>query len=168
MKTYYILDSDTNTWSSEPLLLKDIMAMRGVTGSTMLADARTRLTMTVADALAASRKPRKKSPLLSMFKRMQNPEPSAAKSTAVPLTTGPMPTRLKPHRSEYKVLDRLDSCFGENFCANALEQALNTYARQGWRVLSCVLPGSNSPAEHATRDFLIVMERKVGLAPHQA
>lgn len=168
MKTYYILDTDTNTWSPEPLLLKDIMAMSGVTGSTMLADARTRLTMTVADALAASRKKRKKSPLLSMFKRMQNPEPSAAKSTAVPLTTGPMPARLKPHRSEYKVLDRLDSCFGENFCANALEQALNTYARQGWRVLSCVLPGCNSPAEHAARDFLIVMERKVGLAPHQA
>lgn len=166
MKTYYILDTDTNAWSSESLPLKDIMAMHGVTGSTMLADARTRLTMTVAEALAASRKPRKKSPLLSMFRRMQNPEAPSAKSAAVPLTTGPMPASMKPRRSEYKVLDRLDSSFGENFCANALEQTLNTYARQGWKVLSCVLPGSNAQAEHAARDFLIVMERKVGLAQH--
>ena len=80
------------------------------------------------------------------------------------------PNRFSRHccryLKEYKVLDRLDSCFGENFCANALEQALNTYARQGWKVLSCVLPGSNAQAEHAARDFLIVMERKVGLAQH--
>ena len=161
MKTYYLLDTDTNTWSPEPLPLKDIMAMSGVTGSTMLADAQTRITLTVSAAVAASHKPRLKSPTKPLL-RMDGTTRSASGGN----TAASAPAHRKAHRSEYKVLDRQAPCFGGNFCAYALEQALNTYARQGWRVRSCMMPGSSAAADAAPGEFFIVMERKVSLAQH--
>lgn len=169
MKTYFILDPDTNSWSSSHLPLNEIMATPGVTGSHLLANAHTRKTLTVAQALAEARKPALKMPTVPLIKM---PEfPTGAVSTAVP--DAKRVSRLRPaaqtavsrkkSRSEYKVLDRQDECFGGRFDASSLELVLNTYAQQGWKVLSCVPSAADRPAEPESGDFLIVMERKI---PH--
>ena len=166
MKTYFVLDTDTNSWSPMHLPLKEIMAMPGVTGSHLLADARTQQTLTVAQALAAGRKPRLKSPTIPLVAlpeaaptRKSTPVP-ASKPTSRLRPAPEMPARKKSKRAEYKVLGQGDECFGGQLDAPSLELALNTYAQQGWKVLSCVPAGGASAA-----DLFIVMERKIAAAP---
>jgi len=61
---------------------------------------------------------------------------------------------------EYKILTRKDECFSGNFDPERLEAAINTYARQGWRVVTWTTTAV--PGFGATRDELItVMEREV-------
>lgn len=50
MTTYFILDSQSNTWSDTHYPLSSILATPGITGEHILANARTRETMTVAQA----------------------------------------------------------------------------------------------------------------------
>lgn len=50
MTTYFILDRQSNTWSDTHYPLSSILATPGITGEHILANARTRETMTVAHA----------------------------------------------------------------------------------------------------------------------
>lgn len=171
MNTYFVLDPDTNTWSPNHQPLKEIMSTPGVTGNHLLANAQTQETLTVAQALASTRKPALKAPTIPLLKL----PPAAAAGKAAGAAAAPRPTTERPHksavtqplhrkkapRSEYKVLGQRDECFGGRFDAPSLELVLNSYARQGWKVLSCVQSPANPLAEPKLSDLLIVMERKV-------
>jgi hypothetical protein len=52
---------------------------------------------------------------------------------------------------EYKVLTQKDKWFSGKFDPENLERALNAYADQGWRVISC------ATAEAGNREEIIVI-----------
>lgn len=61
---------------------------------------------------------------------------------------------------EYKVLSQKDKWFSGKFDPALLEQAINAYAMQGWRVISCAtadIPGFGGPRQ----EFITVLEREV-------
>ena len=63
-------------------------------------------------------------------------------------------------RYEYKVLSQKDKWFSGKFDPAILEQAINAYAQQGWRVISCAtadIPGFGA----ARQEFITVLERQV-------
>ena len=63
-------------------------------------------------------------------------------------------------RYEYKILSQKDKWFSGKFDPMVLEQALNAYAQQGWRVVSCAtadIPGFTA----ARQEFITVLEREV-------
>lgn len=168
MSTYYLLDANSNTWSRKHVPLRAILAMPGVTDGHLLADAQTRQTLTVAEACAASRKPRLKTPdagsLLRWNKAATSAVPAARPAAGVgaPERSGGASAEKKPSRQrEYMVLDRSDRCFGGRVDAATLAHALNTYARQGWKVLSCHLGNVHSTPGEAWEELLIIMERSV-------
>lgn len=177
--TYYLLDANNNTWSRKHVPLRAILSMPGITDGHLLANAQTRQTMTVAEACAACRKPRLKTPEESLLKwnksstgktqqkpTVPKPATAAAVSLAKPTTPVPKPapaeTKQKnTSRKEYKVLDRRDQHFGGRVDADTLAHALNTYARQGWKVLSCHLGNMHTTPDEAWEEMLIIMERSV-------
>ena len=60
---------------------------------------------------------------------------------------------------EYKVLSQKDKWFSGKFDPAVLEQALNAYAQQGWRVISCAtadIPGFGA----ARQEFITILERE--------
>jgi hypothetical protein len=59
---------------------------------------------------------------------------------------------------EYKVLTQKDKWFGGKFDPEKLEQAINAYAAQSWRVISCAtaqIPGFTGTRE----EMIVVLER---------
>jgi hypothetical protein len=59
---------------------------------------------------------------------------------------------------KYKVLTQKDKWFSGKFDPEKLEQAINAYAEQGWRVISCAtadIPGFGS----ARQEFITILER---------
>lgn len=59
---------------------------------------------------------------------------------------------------EYKVLTQKDKWFSGKFDPERLEQAINAYAAQGWRVISCAT--AKIPGFTATREeMIVVLER---------
>lgn len=61
---------------------------------------------------------------------------------------------------EYKVLSQKDKWFSGKFDPALLEQAINSYAMQGWRVITCStadIPGFGGPRQ----EFITVLEREV-------
>ena len=59
---------------------------------------------------------------------------------------------------EYKILTQKDKWFSGKFDPEKLEQAMNAYAEQGWRVISCAtadIPGFGT----ARQEFITVLER---------
>lgn len=63
-------------------------------------------------------------------------------------------------RYEYKVLSQKDKWFSGKFDPIVLEQAINAYAQQGWRVIGCAT--ADIPGFGATRqEFITLLERKV-------
>ncbi|MDR3312243.1 MAG: DUF4177 domain-containing protein [Spirochaetaceae bacterium] len=61
---------------------------------------------------------------------------------------------------EYKVLTQKDKFWSQKFDPEMLEQALNAYAEQGWRLVSCAtadIPGLGV----ARNEFIAVLERDV-------
>lgn len=63
-------------------------------------------------------------------------------------------------RYEYKVLTQKDKWFAGKFDPMMLEKAINSYAQQGWRVISCAtadIPGFGS----ARQEFITVLEREI-------
>ena len=60
---------------------------------------------------------------------------------------------------EYKVLTQKDKWFSGKFDPAVLEQALNAYAQQGWRVIGCAtadIPGFGT----ARQEFVTLLERE--------
>jgi len=63
-------------------------------------------------------------------------------------------------RYEYKILSQKDKWFSGKFDPMVLEQAINAYAQQGWRVISCAT--ADIPGFGTTRqEFITVLEREV-------
>ena len=61
---------------------------------------------------------------------------------------------------EYKVLSQKDKWFSGKFDPMVLEQAMNSYAQQGWRVIGCAtadIPGFGSTRQ----EFITLLEREV-------
>ncbi len=60
----------------------------------------------------------------------------------------------------YKVLSQKDKWFSGKFDPTLLEQAINSYAQQGWRVIGCAT--ADIPGFGATRqEFITLLEREV-------
>ncbi len=60
---------------------------------------------------------------------------------------------------EYKVLSQKDKWFSGKFDPLLLEQAINSYAMQGWRVIGCAT--ADIPAFGSTRqEFITLLERE--------
>ena len=63
-------------------------------------------------------------------------------------------------RYEYKVLSQKDKWFSGKFDPIMLEQAINAYAQQGWRVIGCAT--ADIPGFGALRqEFITLLEREV-------
>lgn len=63
-------------------------------------------------------------------------------------------------RYEYKVLSQKDKWFSGKFDPVILEQAINAYAQQGWRVIGCAT--ADIPGFGVTRqEFITLLEREV-------
>ncbi|MBE6642063.1 MAG: DUF4177 domain-containing protein [Ruminococcaceae bacterium] len=63
-------------------------------------------------------------------------------------------------RFEYKILSQKDKWFSGKFDPVLLEQAINAYAQQGWRVIGCAtadIPGFGGPRQ----EFITLLEREV-------
>jgi hypothetical protein len=58
---------------------------------------------------------------------------------------------------EYKVLTERDSRFSGSFDPESLETTLNSYATEGWRVVSGFM--ANSVWKSAKSEIVIVLER---------
>lgn len=59
----------------------------------------------------------------------------------------------------YKVLTQKDKWFSGKFDPALLEQALNAYAKQGWRVIGCAT--ADIPGFGTTRqEFITILERE--------
>lgn len=62
-------------------------------------------------------------------------------------------------RYQYKVLSQKDKWFSGKFDPAVLEQAINAYAQQGWRVIGCAT--ADIPGFGATRqEFITLLERE--------
>jgi hypothetical protein len=86
---------------------------------------------------------------------------SADLSTPAPMLSGihvmPAPVRKSEGKVfEYKVLTAKDKAFGGKLDAERLEEALNAYAREGWRVVATVA-GSIHGVTSATREELVII-----------
>lgn len=178
MSTYYLLDANSNTWSRKHVPLRAILAMPGITDNHLLANAQTRQTLTVAEACAANRKPRLKTPEDTLLKwnkptTRKQPQKTTPIKPAAASTRLTKPTSLSAQRTpaaieqntasakEYKVLDRSDQHFGGFINATTLAHTLNTYASQGWKVLSCHLGNMHTTPNETWEDLLIIMERSI-------
>ncbi|MBP3706982.1 MAG: DUF4177 domain-containing protein [Clostridia bacterium] len=63
-------------------------------------------------------------------------------------------------RYEYKVLSQKDKWFSGKFDPMLLEQAINAYAQQGWRVIGCAT--ADVPGFTASRqEFVTLLEREI-------
>ena len=62
---------------------------------------------------------------------------------------------------EYKVLTERDSRFSGSFDPENLERALNSYAREGWRVVSGFMAASLWKSSKS--EIIIVLERTAAL-----
>ncbi len=63
-------------------------------------------------------------------------------------------------RYEYKVLSQKDKWFSGKFDPMILEQAINAYAQQGWRVIGCAtadIPGFTAQRQ----EFITLLEREI-------
>lgn len=61
---------------------------------------------------------------------------------------------------EYKVLTQKDKWFSSKFDPAALEDALNSYAEQGWRVVATT-SGDFPSAFGARNEIVVILERDV-------
>lgn len=62
-------------------------------------------------------------------------------------------------RKEYKILSQKDKWFSGKFDPAKLEEALNSYARQGWRVVSCASADINTVIGGSRQEMVIILER---------
>lgn len=63
-------------------------------------------------------------------------------------------------RYEYKVLTQKDKWFSGKFDPALLEQAMNAYAQQGWKVIGCATADIGSGFGSARQEFITILERE--------
>lgn len=89
------------------------------------------------------------------------PPPTAAPGQGMnfDFSTNTAAPAAAPKFYEYKVLTQKDKWFSGKFDPAILEQALNAYAQQGWRVIACAT--ADIPGFGVTRqEFVTVLERE--------
>jgi hypothetical protein len=59
----------------------------------------------------------------------------------------------------YKVLTQKDKWFSSKFDPEVLESAINSYAEQGWRVISCTSADFPGAFGAARNEIIILFER---------
>jgi DNA-directed RNA polymerase subunit RPC12/RpoP len=62
---------------------------------------------------------------------------------------------------QYKVLTQKDKWFSGKFDPERLEQAINAYAKQGWRVVSCATASIYGIMSSHREEFIVILERDV-------
>lgn len=141
--------------------------MPGITGGHLLADARSRQTLTVAQALVSSRKAGAlKAPSVPLLKLPSAASGLAGESPQKNKQSAPtIPIQKKRKRCEYRVLGAQDECFGGQFNAATLELVLNSYAQRGWKVLCFLPPADGGDATAGAAGLLFVLERKLVASP---
>lgn len=80
----------------------------------------------------------------------------------VPKLKLPRPTQntKKPFKAiEYKVLTPKDKWFAGKFDLEKLEQAINSYAAQGWQVISVATASIPSVPEGHREELIVIMRR---------
>lgn len=71
----------------------------------------------------------------------------------------PSSPKKAPRSKEYKVLTQRDKAFAGDFSPEKLETALNSYAAQGWRVVSVATISLPAGAGGARNELVVVMGR---------
>ena len=61
---------------------------------------------------------------------------------------------------KYKVLTQKDKWFSSKFSPEVLENAINSYAEQGWRVVSSATADFPAAFGAARQEMIIVLERE--------
>jgi hypothetical protein len=86
--------------------------------------------------------------------------PSCKEQIEVPRSTAPCGAKRKEIGvKEYKVLTQKDRFFGGKFDPEKLEKAINSYAAEGWSVVSVAT--ASIPSLTGTREeMIVVMERE--------
>jgi hypothetical protein len=59
---------------------------------------------------------------------------------------------------QYKIFTQKDKWFSTKFDPEKLEQALNAYAQQGWRIVTCATPSFEAQGRN---EFVAVLERRL-------
>ncbi|MBQ7207568.1 MAG: DUF4177 domain-containing protein [Lentisphaeria bacterium] len=67
--------------------------------------------------------------------------------------------RTVNRKKEYKVLTQKDKWFDGKFAPELLEQAINSYASQGWRVVAATTASFPSLISGNREEMIIIMER---------
>jgi hypothetical protein len=85
-------------------------------------------------------------------------------STPAPMLSGihvlPTPVRKADGKVyEYKVLTPKDKALGGKFDADRLEEALNAYAQEGWRVIATVAGSIHGVTSSTREELVIILER---------
>ena len=60
---------------------------------------------------------------------------------------------------EYKVLSQKDKWFSSKFDPDKLEEAINSYAQQGWRVISCATASFPGFMSGNREEMIVLLER---------
>ncbi len=171
MATYFILDQQSNTWSETHYPLSSILATPGITENHILANSRTRQTLTVAQAkLLSASKPAAATKLrakpgsnlgkpttgtsLNMGTSL-NREKGSKLNSHIPLSAIPKKT---PGR-EYKIISQRDPRFNGAFSPQLLNQELNNLAKRGWRVVNMATAPTYTADGTVQQELLVLLER---------
>ena len=68
-------------------------------------------------------------------------------------------SRTTNKKKEYKVLTQKDKWFSGKFAPELLEQAINSYASQGWRVVAATTASFPALISGNREEMIIIMER---------
>jgi hypothetical protein len=71
----------------------------------------------------------------------------------------PSPQNRDHKACEYKVLTPKDKSFAGKFDAEKLEESLNLYAQQGWRVAAAVAGSIHGVTSSTRTELLVILER---------
>jgi hypothetical protein len=85
-------------------------------------------------------------------------------TTPAPMLSGihvmPRPVRKADGKIyEYKVLTPKDKAFGGKFDAERLEEALNAYAQEGWRVVATAAGSIHGVTSSTREELVVILER---------
>lgn len=165
MTTYFILDRHSNTWSDNHYPLSNILATPGITEGHILANARTRQTLTVAQARTLSQTSAKAA------SKPISARPATGKLPAVGTTASQSKAQNKPGAymslsaipkradRKYKVISQNDNLFNGQFSAQKLNNILNNHAQQGWRVINCTTVPTCDAQGYERHELLILLEK---------
>lgn len=172
MATYFILDQQSNTWSETHYPLSSILATPGITENHILANSRTRQTLTVAQAkLLSAAKPATTTAKLPIkpgnnlgktttasshnMGTSLNREKGNKLNSHLPLSAIPKKT---PGR-EYKIISQSDPHFNGYFTPQLLNQELNNLAKRGWRVINMATAPTYTADGTVQQELLVLLER---------